>query len=388
MSPILAIAVKDLRQRLRDRSALVLGFLAPVAVAALISVAFGSASSFHADVAVVDLDSGPVATGFTAVVRDPDLADILTVQPVEGEADARARVADGRLDAAFVISPGFSAAVTSGESRPITVLASTDSAIAAQVARSLAEAFTAQVQAVQLSVQTAVRAGAPHASAAQLAAESSALPPPERAVTRPAGTRALTGTSYYAPAMGIFFMFFAIGFGARGYFLERTGGTLDRLAVAPVGPGAILAGKSLATFVYAAASLGTVAVVTSLAFGARWGPPLVVLALVLALALTMVGLTALVITVARTERQADGFASLLTFGLVLLGGNFVFIGGAPALVRTLTLLTPNGWALRALTDLAGGATWTVALVPLAAILAFALGTGAVAFALRRRLVLR
>jgi ABC-2 type transport system permease protein len=388
MSPVLAIAVKDLRQRLRDRSALVLGFLAPVAVAALISVAFGSASSFHADVAVVDLDSGPVATGFTAFVRDPDLADILTVQPVEGEADARARVADGRLDAAFVISPGFSAAVTSGESRPITVLASTDSAIAAQVARSLAEAFTAQVQAVQLSVQTAVRAGAPHASAAQLAAESSALPPPERAVTRPAGTRALTGTSYYAPAMGIFFMFFAIGFGARGYFLERTGGTLDRLAVAPVGPGAILAGKSLATFVYAAASLGTVAVVTSLAFGARWGPPLVVLALVLALALTMVGLTALVITVARTERQADGLASLLTFGLVLLGGNFVFIGGAPALVRTLTLLTPNGWALRALTDLAGGATWTVALVPLAAILAFALGTGAVAFALRRRLVLR
>ena len=126
MSPVLAIAVKDLRQRLRDRSALVLGFLAPVAVAALISVAFGSASSFHADVAVVDLDSGPVATGFTAFVRDPDLADILTVQPVEGEADARARVADGRLDAAFVISPGFSAAVTSGESRPITVLASTD----------------------------------------------------------------------------------------------------------------------------------------------------------------------------------------------------------------------------------------------------------------------
>jgi ABC-2 type transport system permease protein len=225
-------------------------------------------------------------------------------------------------------------------------------------------------------------------SAAQLAAEASALPPPERAVTRPAGTRALTGTSYYAPAMGIFFMFFAIGFGARGYFLERTGGTLDRLAVAPVGPGAILAGKSLATFVYAAASLGTVAVVTTLAFGARWGPPLVVLALVLALALAMVGLTALVITVARTERQADGFASLLTFGLVLLGGNFVFVGGAPALVRTLTLLTPNGWALRALTDLAGGATWTVALVPLAAILAFALGTGAVAFALRRRLVLR
>jgi ABC-2 type transport system permease protein len=388
MSPVLAIALKDLRQRLRDRSALVLGFIAPVAVAALISVAFGSADSFHADVAVVDLDQGPVAAGFTTFVKDPSLTDLLTVRPVTGEADARAQVANGHLDTAFVIPAGFSAAITSGQNRPITILASTDAPIAEQVARSLAESFTAQIQAVQLSVQSALRAGAPHASAAQLAAQASAMQLPEQAVTQPAGTRALTGTSYYAPAMGIFFMFFAIGFGARGYFLERTGGTLDRLAVAPIGPGAILAGKSLATFVYAAASLGTVAVVTSLAFGARWGPPLVVLAMVLALALTIVGLTALVITVARTERQADGFASLLTFGLVLLGGNFVFIGGAPALVRNLALLTPNGWALRAFTDLAGGAAWTATLVPLTAILAFAVCTGAVASALRRRVVAR
>jgi ABC-2 type transport system permease protein len=384
MSAVLAIALKDLRQRLRDRSVLVIGFIAPVAVAALISVAFGSAGSFHADVAVVDLDGGAVASGFTTFVKSPDLAGLLTVKPVTSEADARARVASGELGAAFVIPRGFSEAVTSGQSRPITVLASVDSTVAEQVARSLAESFTAQIEAVQLSVQSAVRAGAPRSSAGKLAAEASAARLPEQTVTQPAGTRALTGTSYYAPAMGIFFMFFAIGFGARGYFLERTGGTLERLAVAPIGPGTILAGKSLATFVYGVASLGTVAIVTSLGFGAHWGPPLVVLALIMALSLTMVGLTALVITVARTERQADGFASLLTFGLVLLGGNFVFIGSAPPLLRTLALLTPNGWALRAFTDLAGGAVWTAALVPLMAILAFGLATGAVAYSLRRR----
>jgi len=384
MTAVLAIALKDLRQRLRDRSAIVLGFIAPVAVAALISAAFGSAGSFHANVAVVDLDRGPVATGFTSFIKGPDLANLLTVKPATSEADARARVAKGDLSAAFVIPKGFSEAVTSGQSRPITVLASVDSSIAEQVARSLAESFTAQIEAVQLSVESAVRAGAPVTAVGTLAAQASAVRLPEQTVTQPAGTQALTGTSYYAPAMGIFFMFFAIGFGARGFFLERTGGTLERLTAAPIGPGTILAGKSLATFVYGVASLGTVAVVTSLVFGARWGPPLVVLALILAMALTMVGLTALVITVARTERQADGLASMLTFGLVLLGGNFVFVGGAPPLVRTLALLTPNGWALRAFTDLAGGAAWTAAMVPLMAILAFALGTGAIAFLLRRR----
>jgi len=383
---VLAIALKDLRQRLRDRSAIVLGFIAPMAVAGLISVAFGSTGSFHANVAVVDLDGGAVATGFTSFLHGPELADLLTVTSVASEADARAKVERGDVSAAFVIPKGFSAAIDSGQGRPITVLGSVDASVAAQVSRSLAQSFTAQIEAVQLSVQAAVRAGAPHSSTATLAAQAAAALPPEQTVTQPSGTRAPTGINYYAPGMGIFFMFFAIGFGARGFFLERTGGTMERLAAAPIGPGAILAGKSLATFVYGVASLGTVALVTSLAFKADWGPPLVVSALIVALALTLVGLTALVITAARTERQAEGFASILTFGLVLLGGNFVFLGGAPQLIRTLALVTPNGWALRAFTDLAGGADWTAAMTPLLAILAFAFGSGAVAFALRGRVV--
>ena len=240
MSAVLAIALKDLRQRLRDRSAIVLGFIAPLAVAWLISMAFGSVGSFHANVAVVDLDGGPVAAGFSTFVNGPDLADLLTVKSTAGEADARAKVANGDLSAAFVIPRGFSDAVTSGKGLPITVLASVDSSVAEQVARSLAQSFTAQIEAVQLSVDTAVRAGAPPSSAARLATQAATLRPPEQAVTQPTGAKALTAVSYYAPAMGIFFMFFAIGFGARGFFLERTGGTLDRLAAAPIGPGTIL----------------------------------------------------------------------------------------------------------------------------------------------------
>lgn len=386
MSAVLAIAVKDLRQRLRDRSAIVLGFVAPLAVAWLISMAFGSTGSFHANVAVVDLDRGPVAAGFTTFVKSPDLAKLLTVTSAATRADARAMVNKGDLGAAFVIPQGFSDALTSGNGRPITILTSVDSSIAGQVAQSLAESYTAQIEAVQLSVKTAVASGAPAASVEKLAAEAATARIPEQTVTQASGAKALSAINYYAPAMAIFFSFFAIGFGARGFFLERSGGTLDRLAAAPIGPGTILLGKSLATFVYGMASLGTVALFTSLVFGAYWGPPLAVAALIVALALTLVGLTALVITAARTERQSEGFASILTFGLVLLGGNFVFVGEAPQLVRTLALFTPNGWALRALTDFSGGADWTAGVMPLMAILAFALGTGAVAFTLRRRVV--
>jgi linearmycin/streptolysin S transport system permease protein len=386
MHPAVVIALKDLRQRLRDRSALVLGFVAPLAVAWLVSAAFGSVSSFHMDVAVVDRDRGEVAAAFQTFLRSPELSELLTVTVVATEAEARAQVEDGTLSAAYVVPEGLTAAVTSGGGLPVTVLGSVDASVAARVARSLASSFTAQIEAVRLSVATAVDAGAPHAQAAELAAAAAVLQPPETLMPQSSSLRPLDTISYYAPAMGIFFMLFAIGFGSRGFFLEKSGGTMERLVAAPIRPGSVVLGKSLATFVYGVTSLGTVALVTTVAFDAYWGPPLAVLALIVALGLTLVGLTALVIAVARTERQAEGLSSILTFGLVLLGGNFIFISAAPPLLRTLSLLTPNGWALRAFTDLAGGADWTAVVTPVLILLGFALVTSALAIVMRRRVL--
>lgn len=386
MPPVVVIALKDLRQRLRDRSALVLGFIAPLAVAWLVSAAFGSVSSFHMEVGVVDRDRGEVAAAFQTFLRSPELSGLLTVTTVATEAEARAQVEDGTLSAAYVVPEGFTAAVTSGSGLPVTVLGSVDASVAARVARSLASSYTAQIEAVRLSVATAVDAGAPHTKASELATAAAALRPPETLMPQSSSLRPLDTISYYAPAMGIFFMLFAIGFGSRGFFLERSGGTMERLVAAPISPGTVILGKSLATFVYGVASLGTVALVTTLVFDAYWGPPLAVAALVVALGLTLVGLTALVIAVARTERQAEGLSSMLTFGLVLLGGNFIFISAAPPLLRTLSLLTPNGWALRAFTDLAGGADWTAVVTPVLVLLGVALVTSAAAVALRRRVL--
>jgi len=155
-------------------------------------MALGSTGSFHANVAVVDLDKGQVAAGFTSFVKSPDLAKLLTVTSAATEADARAMVNKGDLGAAFVIPQGFSDAVTSGNGRPISILTSVDSSIAGQVAQSLAESYTAQIEAVQLSVKTALAPGAPAASVEKLAVEAAAVRPPEQTVMQPAGTKALT----------------------------------------------------------------------------------------------------------------------------------------------------------------------------------------------------
>ncbi len=389
LSIVLLIARKDLRQRLRDRSALILGFVAPLIIAALMSFAFKGTESYHVTMGVVDSDHGPVAGAFLTMLRSPDLADVVSVRTLPTVEQARREVDDGGLGAAIVIPAGFTAAAHDGPAVELQVLASVDSTIAGQLASSVTQAFTAQVSADRLSVATALASGAPQSSLRDLAEAAAKLVMPEQLVADQAGSSALTAIDYYGPAMGIFFMYFAIGFGARSFFAERRDGTLDRISAAPVRPWVVLAGKALSTFVYGVASLTTMALVTSLLFGADWGPPAAAAALIVAMGLTLVTITALVTVASRTERQAEGLASLATFGLVLLGGNFIVLAGAPQIMRTLALATPNGWALRAFTDLATGADAVQATaLPLLAILAFAAVTGAAAIMLSRRAVLR
>lgn len=385
----LLIAGKDLRQRIRDRSALVLGFVAPLGIAALMSFAFSGAESFHATLAVADEDGGEVATAFVGMLRGPELADVVTVRTVGSAGEAERQVDGGDVGAAIVIPAGFTGMAHGGPAVDLRVLASVDDTISAQVASSVAQAFTTQLSADRLSVQTALAAGAPPAALGELTRQAAAGVLPERTIADRAGTSALSTIDYFGPAMGIFFMYFAIGFGARSFFGERRDGTLDRIVAAPVPPVAILAGKAMSTFVYGVASLGTMAVFTSVLFGASWGPPAAAAAVIVAMGLALVTITALVTVVARTERQADGLSSIVTFGLVLLGGNFILVSSAPEAIRTLALATPNGWALRAFTDLATGADAVAAtLPPVAAILAFAALTGAAAAMLAGRAVLR
>ena len=148
-----------------------------------------------------------------------------------------------------------------------------------------------------------------------------------------------------------------------------------------------MAGKALSVFVYGATSLATVAVITSAAFGADWGDPAAAVLLGLAVVVSVVSITALVMCLARSQRQAEGVSSIVVFGLALLGGNFVYLSTAPPVMRTLSLFTPNGWAMLGFTDLAtiGGGVGTV-VEPVLAILAFSVVASSLAAVLARRAV--
>ncbi|HET6966142.1 MAG TPA: ABC transporter permease [Acidimicrobiales bacterium] len=387
MTASLLIAAKDLRQRLRDRSAIVIGLVAPLVIAALMSLAFRGATTFHFNLAVVNYDKGPIAGQLLRVLREPGLDKIISTRSVATEAASSAQLQARKVQAAIVIPTGFSSSMTGAAPESIRVLSSVNNTLAGSITASIVSSFTAQLNADRLSIATAAASGAPPDRLAALQTEATRLTIPLQLAQRPVGSRELSPVSYYSPAMAIFFLLFVISFTARSFFVDRGEGMIERMRAAPVRPIEILAGKALSVFVFGVASLGVVAVVTTAAFGAYWGSPVAVAAVCIALVLSVVCLTALVIGLARSQRQAEGIASAVVFGLALLGGNFVFVSAEPDLLRRLSLLTPNGWALRAFTDLAtrGGGLHTV-LVPIAAILAFTAIVGAAAAGLSRRAV--
>lgn len=383
----ITIARKDLRQRLRDRSAIIVGIVAPVAIAGLMALAFRGVETFGYTLGVVDLDHGPVAAGLLRALEAPQLRDIVTVRPMASAGAVRAALRIGGVEAALVIPAGFSASVTSSHPAGLTTLASSSDTIAGDVTSSIASSFVAQVNADRLAFATALAAGAPAADAVRLATEASRLHLPLGAVVRPVGARELRVISYYSPGMAIFFLLFMVAYTARSYFVDRSQGMIERIRAAPVRPFELLLGKALSVFVYGTVSLATIAVVTSAAFGADWGPPLPAVLLGLGVVVSVVCLTAFVIAVSRTQRQAEAIGSVVIFGLALLGGNFFFLSTSPSLLRRLALLTPNGWALRGFTDLAtvGGGVGVV-VEPLAGIAVFSVVVGGIAVALARRAV--
>ena len=107
MTAALLIAGKDLRQRLRDRSAIVLGLIAPLLIAALMSFAFKGTETFHYSLGVVNDDHGVVATQLVKSLESKASRTVLTVVLLSSESVARTSVHDGHESAAIVIPVGF-----------------------------------------------------------------------------------------------------------------------------------------------------------------------------------------------------------------------------------------------------------------------------------------
>lgn len=392
MGAVIAIAAKDLRQKLRDRSAIILSVVAPLTLAYLFSVMLPSGgSSFHAAYAVVDQDGGSVARalidGPLAALSRAGVADIVTL---EQPADARSRVETGQAAAAIVIPAGFSDAAQAGRPSKIEIIGSADATLATQIATAVVQGFALSVEAVQVSVGT-VLAAAPAPSdpavTARLVQEAVAIASPIQLVEDRTQDRVASTTTFYGASMAVLFVFFAVQFGVLSLLSERRAGTLARMLAAPISPRTVLLGKVLVSIVLGVLSMTIMVVATTLLMNARWGDPVAVGGLILATVLAASGIALLVVGFARTEDQAGSLTAIVAMTLAVLGGSFFPMSQAPAFMAQLSLITPHAWFLQGINDLASGAGIGAVVPSLVVLSAIGVATGGLGLLRARKVVL-
>jgi linearmycin/streptolysin S transport system permease protein len=389
-SAALLIAEKDLKARIRDRSALIFGILVPLGLAFIFNAIFGgvSGNSSAINIGVVVADHGPVGQAFVRQVLVPlRHSGLISMRAEPSVTAARSLVNSGTLDAVIVIPAGFSAAVQSNHRASMTVIENAGSPISAQIATSIADSYAANLNRIRLSVATVVASasgGPGTARIGQLAAIAAKAEIPVAVSDISASTKQLNGKSFFAAGMAVFFLFFTVQFGVTGLLSERSDGTLARLIAAPIPRAAILASKLITSFVLGVVSMTVLVIATSLLFGASWGNPVGVALLIVAATLSATGIMALIATFAMNAEQASNAQSVVAVILGLLGGTFFPVSLAPGILAKLTFIAPQAWFLRGLGDLRAGSL-SVVWTPVVALLTFAVVTGAVAMVRLRRL---
>lgn len=376
------IAEKDLRQRIRDRTALLVGVLLPFALASILALTLGGAAEgdLDLDIGLVDLDGGAVADRFEETLR---AADVGTVHPLGDRDVAERRAEEGVLDAAFVLPVDLSARSTSGEGGSIEAIGSPDSDLGPLVATSIARSFATRLDGIAIAVATASETPEDGPTIADAAAR---LPPAASLDISVTADEGVTPSTFTAIGMAVFFLFFTVEFGIRSVIEEREQGTLARLLAAPIRPASVLIGKGLASFVVGVLSTGLLVVATTLLLDASWGPLIGVALLVVTGVGTAVAVTSFVATFATTSTQAGNYASVVAVVGGLLGGTFFPISQAPGLLASARFLSPQGWLMEGFTELSTGGGLVGAFPALAGTLVIGMAFGILTWVRARRML--
>jgi ABC-2 type transport system permease protein len=363
-----AIARRDLRQRIRDRSAILIGLIAPLGLATVFSL-IGGEIDLEAKFAVANNDDGPLGQAFLeGPMAALTAAGRATVTPARSSDDALAFIREGDGHAAFIIPAGFSAAVFSGQPARLTVAVADSDEFETAMAEPIARSFVAALESTEVAVGAAAALGADPQDPA-LRARALAEPLPIAVEADAIRLRVVPLKTFYAAGMAIFFLFLSVQFAFLSLHAERRDGTLARMLAAPIRPSTIVLGKAAVGFGIGLATTVILVTATTLLLGADWGPHLAVGILLLAGVFAAMGIMGAVSTLARTYDQASSMGMVVAIVLALLGGSFFPVFLAPGFIAELSLVTPHAWWFRGFGDIQADGATVVDALPAAAILA-------------------
>lgn len=377
MPRLLVVTWKDLRVLLRDVAALGVLLGMPMVLIFILGSALGGlggeGGSIGAPVAIVNLDSGGVGASaadvgaeITAGLVDNEVvAGIFDIQERDSASEVRVEVERGELLAALVIPEDFSQSINDGESISLEVLKDPGSELSANIWESIVRGVAADISRISITAQTAgetagtagltpeLIGAAVGMAVEQATAQDSARPiVVEQLIQTQESTVDLQGMDFYALSMTSMFLVFGAMFGAFGFITESRERTLSRMLTTPVSRVEVIGGKMLAIWILGLAQFTVLYVFTRFSFGVQWGDdPLATFVMAGAQLIAVTGLAVLIAAIAKTERGAGGFGSLIVQLMALIGGVFFPITILPEWLRPIRYASIMGWGLEGMSDI-------------------------------------
>lgn len=375
MPVLLTLIGRDLHARIRDRSALVLAVLAPLALTTILSFVMAGPDTDQLTVGYV----GDAGSPTDQVLRLGHLARLsedgtLEVKDFDDEAGLRRAIDSGRVESGLVV-----------DGTTVRVLTGPDGVVSGAILTAVARSAGASVDGVGAAVG-ASRALGDRSLTPAAAAQAVFRQPARLVMGTVSGDRGISPRTQIAAGMATFFLFFTVQFGVLGLLEERRVGTLPRLLAAPVAARQILIAKVAVSFMLGVIAMACLIGFASLVLDASFGSPAGVAVLVVCGVTAAVSTVTLVAGLARTSDQAASAQGMVALVLGILGGSFFSLARAGGLAAQVTRLTPHYWFTEGLVRLSGGADWTEALAPGAAMVVFAAVCGVPGLLLARRAV--
>mgnify|MGYP000615952770 FL=1 len=372
MTSFFALLKNDIRLFIRDWKACVLLLIAPLFFISFFTYALSpylEESSFIEPfpIAVVDKED---TTQTRMLINQVEEIGIFSEVVKMDEEEAMRSLADKEIGGVIIIPEDFTNSVSMGENKPVTVVGNGAMPLQVYIVKNIVQSASNLVTAAQGAINTIwhydTEAGLSYDERDERFNEAvmdymlAALARTSIFVSGDAaGEYSVTPAEYFTAALIIVFMMFAGMPGMKMLVTERTSGITSRMSAAPVRVWKVVLSKLLVSVMLLVIQFGIIIFMTSKIFNNYWGAPIKdVLILFGGIILAVSAWSVFTASVSPTPASADIIGNLGILLMAVLGGSIYPLTSMPEVIRRISVLTINRWAMDGFMVLFSGSSVT------------------------------